>query len=354
MSYDYKKFKFLKLLYKDILKYFFFKINKHYIISKNYKNFCLNKDLRVGDRKYKIFTLKNAKVFVDSSEGRYFYIYKNFILPHISIDIKDITNSSNIFNYGITKFCKKFNFDVISIISGRDAKDNYYHWLIDVLPRLIILEKELKKKLHLNLLVPDYNKNYQKESLECFVKNKKVNYISLNKTKFSQFEKIISCSNNENFEYFNSLLLFKLKKKILSKVKKKSFLQFNNYEKIYISRADALKKNNRYLKNNLEIEKFLSKRGFKILILSKYSFLEQAMIFNRAKVIIGLHGAGFANIVFSKKKTKIIEITYPRWPNNFEKLSKCMSLSYNKIMATKIDKTTNTIDLSISKIQKYI
>ena len=160
--------------------------------------------------------------------------------------------------------------------------------------------------------------------------------------------------DNENFEYFNPSLLFKFKRKILSKVKKKPFLQFNDYEKIYISRADALKKNNRYLKNNLEIEKFLSKSGFKILILSKYSFLEQAMIFNRAKVIIGLHGAGFANIVFSKKKTKIIEITYPRWPNNIEKLSKCMSLSYNKIMVTKIDKTTNTIDLSISKIQKYI
>ena len=90
------------------------------------------------------------------------------------------------------------------------------------------------------------------------------------------------------------------------------------------------------------------------MILSKYSFLEQAMIFNRAKVIIGLHGAGFANIVFTKKKTKIIEITYPRWVNNIEKLSKCMSLSYNKIMATKVDKKTNTIDLSISKIQKYI
>ena len=144
MSNDYKKFKFLKLLYKDVLKYIFFKINKHYIISKNYKNFCLNKNIKLGDKKYKIFTIKNAKVFIDSSEGRCFYIYKNFILPHISIDIKDITNSSNIFNYGITKFCKKFNFDVISIVSGRDAKDNYYHWLIDVLPRLIILEKEIK------------------------------------------------------------------------------------------------------------------------------------------------------------------------------------------------------------------
>jgi len=346
--------KILKTTYKNVLKHIFFKINKPYLLDKNHKNSYLEKKVSIGKKNYKIFTLKNGSIYMDTSESKYFYIYRNLILPNLSIDIKGLRGNSNIFKYGITKFCKKFDLDVVSIVSGRDAKDNYYHWLIDVLPRLIILEKEFNKSKDINLLVPDCNISYQKESLNCFFKNKKINLVSLYNNKFSQFKKIILCSNNENFEYLNYYLLSKLKKIILHHEKKKKFIFNKTFEKIYISRADALKKNNRYLKNNLEIEKFLSKSGFKILILSKYSFLEQAMIFNRAKVIIGLHGAGFANIVFSKKKTKIIEITYPRWVNNIEKLSKCMSLSYNKIMATKVDKTTNTIDLSISKIQKYI
>ena len=341
----------LKLIYKRILQQIFFKINKQFVLIKNYKNFCSEKIKIIGKKKYKIFELHNGKIFMDSSESRYFYIYKNFILPNLSIDIKNINKSSNIFKYGINKFCKKFNFETISIISGRDSRDNYYHWLIDVLPRTIILEKELKKHKYLNLLVPDFKNSYQKESLNCLFKKNKVNFISLNKNKFSRFNKITLCSNNENYEYFNYNLLSKLKKKILIEANKKIFFPKNEFNKIYISRADA--RNQRSLKYDTQIENFLIKKGFKIIVLSKFSFLEKAIIFKNAKVVLGLHGAGLANILFSNKKTKIIEITSTRWPDMFEKLSKCLMLTYKKVIVHKID-NNNVVDFSISELKKII
>ena len=344
--------KILKSIYREILKHIFFKINKSFLLSKNYANFCSEKTISIGKKKYKIYTLDNGKIFMDSSESKYFYIYKNFILPNLSIDIKGIRNSSNIFKYGINKFCKNFNFETISIVSGRDARDNYYHWLIDVLPRLIILEREIKKVTNLNLLVPDFINSYQKESLNCFFKKNRANLISLNKNKFSKFKKITLCSNNEKYEYFNYHLLSKLKNKILIKAKEKNFFLNNEFEKIYISRSDA--RNKRSFKHDQKIENFLNKKGFKIVVLSEFSFLEKAMIFNRAKVILGLHGAGLANILFSKKKTKIIEITSPKWPVMFEKLSKCLMLTYKKIIVKKIDKKNNLVNLSISEIKKFI
>ena len=96
---------------------------------------------------------------MDTSESKYFYIYKNFILQNLSIDIKGLNKNSNIFKYGITKFCKIW-FRCYFYYLGRDAKDNYYHWLIDVLPRLIILEKQFKKKY--KFTCADYNISYQK------------------------------------------------------------------------------------------------------------------------------------------------------------------------------------------------
>ena len=111
-------------------------------------------------------------------------MYKNIILQKLSIDVDDLSADSNILKYGLIKFCKKINLKVISIVSGRDAKDNYYHWVIDVLPRLIILKKEIKKKKLLNLLVPNYKKDYQIESLNCFIDNKRTNFINLSKYKF--------------------------------------------------------------------------------------------------------------------------------------------------------------------------
>jgi len=340
----------LKSLYKEALKHIFFKINKPFTLIKDYSNFCSEKIILIGKKKYKIYELNEGKIFMDSSESKYFYIFKNFILPYLSIDISGIKNSSNIFKYGINKFCKNFNFEIISIVSGRDARDNYYHWLIDVLPRIIILEKELKKFKNLNLLVPDFNNSYQKESLDCFFK-KKTNLISLNENKFSKFKKITLCSNNENYEYFNFHLLSKLKKKILIKANEKKIFFNNEFQKIYISRSDA--RNKRSFKHNQEIEKFLIKNGFKIVVLSEFSFLEKAMIFNKANVILGLHGAGLANILFSKKKTKIIEITSPKWPDMFEKLSKCLMLNYKKVTIKKITKD-NMVNLSISEIKKFI
>ena len=270
----------MKSIYREVLKQVFIKINKPFLLAKNYKNFCLEKIISIGKQKYKIFYLNDGKIFMDSSESKYFYIYKNYILPKLSIDIRGIKNSSNIFKYGINKFCKNFNFETISIVSGRDARDNYYHWLIDVLPRLIILERELKEKTNLNLLVPDFKNSYQKESLNCFFK-KKTNFISLNNNKFSKFKKIILCSNNENFEYFNYHLLSKLKIRVLRIAKKKKVFFENKFTKIYISRSDA--RNKRSLKNDKKIEKILIKKGFKIVVLSKFSFLEKALIFNQAK-----------------------------------------------------------------------
>ena len=347
-----KIFYLMMKFYRHISKFFFSIINKKLIINKSEKKYFLSSNITFGKKKYKIFTLDKGKIYADTSEGKYFYIFKNIILKKLSIDIGDLSRVSNIIKYGTTKFCKRLNYKVISIVSGRDAKENYYHWLIDVLPRLIILQKEIKKKKSLNLLVPNYSKNYQKESLDCLIKYKKTNFINFNKYKFMQFEQIILSSNNEKFEYFNFSLLSILKNKILVEAKKKFRKSQYEYTKIFISRSDANLKYKRNLINDVEIENYLIKKGFKKLVLSNYSFLEQALIFNNTKLIIGLHGAGLANILFCKKNTKVIEISLNKWPNMYKKLSSCLKLSYKKILAKEY--SNDQVTLSISKMKNLL
>lgn len=344
----------VKKFYKNILKYLFFLINKKLIIKKKEEKYYTTSNIKFEKKKYKIFTLDKGKIYMDTSEGKYFYIFENIILQKLSIDTDNLSKISNIIKYGIIKFCKRYNFKVVSIISGRDAKDNYYHWVIDVLPRLIILQNEIKNKKFLNLLVPNYNKNYQKESLNCLIKNKKINFINFSKYKFMQFKQIILSSNNEKYEYFNFSLLSNLKNKILAEAKKKFKQSKYKYKKIFISRSDANLKYKRNLKNNLEIENYLIKKGFKVLILSNYSFLEQALIFNNANLIVGLHGAGLTNILFCKKKTKIIEISLTTWPDMYKKLSNCLKLSYKKILAEEYSNVKDQVTLSILKIKNFL
>ena len=53
----------------------------------------------------------------------------------------------------------------------------------------------------------------------------------MNNNKFSKFKKIILCSNNENFEYFNYHLLSKLKIRVLRIAKKKKVFFKMNLQK---------------------------------------------------------------------------------------------------------------------------
>ena len=67
------------------------------------------------------------------------------------------------------------------------------------------------------------------------------------------------------------------------------------------------------------------------LTLENYSFLDQVNIFYNAKEVVGLHGAGFANIVFCKPNTKILELRSNSAGDMFKNLALSNKLIYNDI-----------------------
>jgi len=52
----------------------------------------------------------------------------------------------------------------------------------------------------------------------------------------------------------------------------------------------------------------LIKNGFEIFTLGEMSFVDQINLFNNASQIIGLHGAGFANLIFCRPQTNVLEL----------------------------------------------
>jgi capsular polysaccharide biosynthesis protein len=83
------------------------------------------------------------------------------------------------------------------------------------------------------------------------------------------------------------------------------------FEKIFISRLSFTKKlggNYRALLNEQELIAALQGRGYQIVEPQNLPFEDQVRIFNRAKIVVGLGGAGMFNAVFCKPKTKIVSI----------------------------------------------
>jgi len=97
-------------------------------------------------------------------------------------------------------------------------------------------------------------------------------------------------------------------------------------EYIYISRENAIY---RRVINEEEILDRLSTFGFKKVNLESMTVAEQIELFSRAKVIIAPHGAGLVNLVFCKPGTKVIELFAPNYmPSYYWMISNHVQLDY--------------------------
>jgi len=75
--------------------------------------------------------------------------------------------------------------------------------------------------------------------------------------------------------------------------------------RVYISRALPFA---RVLANEGELLPGLIDMGFQICRLENMTFEEQVRLFRNAEVVMGPHGAGFTNLIFSKPGTRVVEI----------------------------------------------
>ena len=117
-----------------------------------------------------------------------------------------------------------------------------------------------------------------------------------------------------------------LRKIFLSKA-----LKFKSNKKIFIDRSES-KFNHCKIINDDEVSSYLNSKGFSKYKVGQLSFRKQIHLFKNAKTIIGPHGAAFANLIFCKAKTKVIEIK-PKKHKNFinKKISEYLNLDYTLI-----------------------
>lgn len=185
-------------------------------------------------------------------------------------------------------------------------------------------------------LFPDINKKFQKESLDLLQISKDKRLSSL-VHRHILADRIMSVdhpyvlTNNATTDIQNIPLWIVtwLRKQFLKvKEKNKKFPK-----KIYINRKDSVydSKNIRKIINENEVIEYLEKKGFVSIVLSELSFKDQINLFSNADFITGLHGAGYANIVFCNPNTKILELKPNSSGDVIKNLSKNVELRYNEI-----------------------
>ncbi|TLS52678.1 glycosyltransferase family 61 protein [Paenibacillus antri] len=86
----------------------------------------------------------------------------------------------------------------------------------------------------------------------------------------------------------------------------------NGRERLYISREDARIRN---VANEAEVVEMLGSYGFKAVTLGRMTVAEQVRAFASAETIVAPHGAGLANLVFSRPGIRLLELYSPNYVN---------------------------------------
>ena len=160
---NFLKIIFFRLIYGriNLLKY-----------SKKSKNVSL-KNFLSKNISYNIYVLNEASSYQGSVHDNAL-IVENSVIDKPSYQYrfnskKRIHNGkirqNIIFKEGTAKF-KKINENVFLLLTGSAGKDNYFHWLFDVLPRFAIFEKSKIKYKKLKFILPSLKRNFQRETLK--------------------------------------------------------------------------------------------------------------------------------------------------------------------------------------------
>lgn len=340
-----KKKSVIKRLYKKNVTNFFFSIygkvtnNKYDLKKVIIKNIDKIDSINVKKYNYKIFSIKNGRVFTNYVETLA-VICKNSLIKEVSfqqIRGKLYKSKNQVLKTGTPKFLKKFSGQLFVLSQGASGHFNYAHWLFDIIPKL----KMFSEKYNIQDIDFFYFSKltiFQKETLRLLNINLK-KIVDSNKFRHVQASKIYTVSHPN---YFNGTIfkahgnipvwiIIYLRKLFLKRIKKK--FKFDN---IFIDRSDSTQEHCK-LTNNREVINFLKSKNFKILKLSDFSIIDQVSIFNNCKKIIAPHGAGLANITFCKQKTKIIELFPKNHPSTtHRRISGINKLNYRSIYCRKI------------------
>jgi len=353
-----KSFQFLfkiiygKILYKD--KNLIHKnINISKVNSSKIKKF--NNDL------YKIYKIKNGRVYNDTVEN-VAIIHQNQILDKISYQQQNgklcKANLSVILSKGTPRIKKKINSNLFILSQGASGNENYFHWMFDIIPKLRILN-EVYKLEEVNFFYFSKLKPWQKDILDIMGLNN-IKILNSNIYRHVQAKEIIAVDHpwyekGYILEEVNNIprwIVDWLREIFLPKSE-----YFDSNEKIFIDRSESKFKHCQIV-NNLEVSSFLESKGFTKYKVGQLPFKKQISLFKNAKIIVGAHGAAFANLVFCRPNTKVIEIK-PKDHLNYisRKISEINSLNY-KLIETEIipdnKKINGDIYLDIKYLEKMI
>jgi len=197
-----------------------------------------------------------------------------------------------------------------------------YHWLIDLLPRIRLVEMA-------GYRLSDFDGFLiRKPKYPAHVDALPMAGIPLEKVKWTthnfhfQCDRVVAPSFTNNTRESHAFIFPYLRHQFVPR----DFRRPNPARRIYISRKDA-PFTRRGIVNEQELFPILEAEGFEIVTMSDLTFEEQVRLFASADTFVCPHGGALGNLVFCEAPTRVMEIFTPSYNPTFMR-SLCRQLGF--------------------------
>lgn len=214
----------------------------------------------------------------------------------------------------------------------------YYHWLLDILPMTALMDEDRK------ILVNSPLSSYERESLamlglldRCL--EVKEDHVIVEDFQFITIPSSTGVYNPFSVEYIHD--------NIVKSLENFNQLESYKYDKVYLSRVGE----RRSAQNERELIELLKNKGWTIIEAAKLNFSQQVNLIYHAEIVMGVHGANLANILWGKKGVlKVVELIPANRPvPSNENIALCLEFDYTAIICKSFADGSIEIDIDLVK-----
>jgi hypothetical protein len=184
---------------------------------------------------------------------------------------------------------------------GVSNGDNYYHWLLDTLPRWHLLQLAGITAYDF-VLLPARPAPFQEETLDR-LQIPASRRLRCSKNVVHQFERLVVPAMPFPVEEVAPWACDWVRSLFPEKA--------TGPEKLYLSRRTG----RRRLVNEAELEQALNAQGFAIVDICGMSVAEQARLLGNARCVVAPHGAVLTNLLFAPAGARVVELFHPEHKN---------------------------------------
>ena len=190
-----------------------------------------------------------------------------------------------------------------ALVLGASNSDNYYHWLLDSLPRWKMLQAANWQDYDF-VLLHSLPRRFQEETLDwlCVPQAKR---LRCSKNFVHQFDRLVVPAMPFPLEKVPVWVCEWLRSLVPTTC--------SGLEKLFLSRRGVT---GRQLANDAELQAAVVARGFVSIQLETLSVVEQARLLGRARCVVAPHGAALTNLVFAPPGALLVELFHPQHKNN--------------------------------------